>query len=175
MYQHPNIGDNVRYGGHGVCRVERVEEVPFPDRDHMRLCCELRPVSNAGMTILVPVDTEALCAKIKPLLTKAEVDAMLEALPSLPSLWMEERKQRAVEFRRIISAGDAQMLLQLLRTLEEQQLILRAAKKKLSAADLSALKDASRVIEEEIAYSLDISKEEAAAYIQSALQLTAEA
>lgn len=175
MHQKPNIGENVRYGGHGVCRVERVAEVPFPDHEHMRLCCELRPVSNKGMTILVPVDTEALCAKIKPLFTKEEVDAMLEALPSLPTLWIEDRKQRTMEFRRMISAGDAQTLLQLLRTMEKQQGILRAAKKKLSAADLAAWKDAARVIEEEIAYSLDISTEEAAAYIRRAMPISADA
>lgn len=175
MNQQPKAGDHVRYGGTGICLVERVEEMPFPDELHMRLCCELKPVGNPAMAILVPLDNEVLCAKMQPLLTADEVAALLETVPALPTLWIEDRKQRAAEYRRILSAGDARTLLQLLRTLEIQQESLRSSKKKLAAADLAVWKEASRIVTEEVAYSLGISQEDATAYIQPALQLAAEA
>lgn len=175
MDQQPKVGDHVRYGGTGICLVERVEKMPFPDELHMRLCCELKPVGNPAMAILVPLDNETLCAKMQPLLSEDEVKSLLETVPAMPSLWIEERKQRATEYRRILSTGDAQTLLQLLRTFEVQQETLRAAKKKLAAADLAVWKEATRIVTEEVAYSLGISREEATTYIQPALQCTAEA
>ena len=170
MIEQLSVGQCVCYGGTGVCRVERIETVPFPDEQHMRKCCELKPVGNPSMAILVPLDNAALCAKIKPLLSKQEIDRMISALPDLPSLWMEERKQRAAEFRRILSAGDAQTLLQLLYTLKQQREILRQNGKKLASADLLVWKEAVRVIDEEFAYSLGIRQQDVLAYISDQLQ-----
>ncbi len=164
------VGQCVRYGGTGVCRVERIETVPFPDAQHMRKCCELKPVGNPSMAILVPLDNAALCAKIKPLLSKAEIDAMIAALSDLPSLWIEERKQRAAEFRRILSVGDTQTLLQLLYTLEQQRETLRRNGKKLASADLLAWKEALRIIDEEFAYSMGIKQKDVPAYISNQMQ-----
>ncbi len=162
-------GEYVRYGGTGICQVVRVENMPFPDAQHMRLCCELKPISNAAMVILVPLDNEVLCAKMRPLLSKESIAAMLQTVQEQPNLWIEDRKLRTTEFRRMLSAGDALVLLQLLRSIEQQQAELRAIKKKLSAADAAVQKEAHRIVEEELAYALDISKEEAAARIHAAI------
>ncbi|MBQ4346351.1 MAG: CarD family transcriptional regulator [Oscillospiraceae bacterium] len=170
MIPQPNAGEYVRYGGTGICLVDRVEKMPFPDEQHMRLCCQLKPISNPAMAILVPLDNETLCAKMKPLLTREEVDSMIVFVQAQPSLWNEERKQRNAEFRRLLASGDACCLLQLLRTLELQEDVLRAARKKLSAADLAARKEAMRIVTEEFMYSLHISAEEAEELIRTATQ-----
>ncbi len=169
MVSQPQVGAYVRYGGTGICQVARVENMPFPDSQHMRLCCELKPISNVAMVILVPLDNETLCAKMRPLLTKNEIETMLQTASAQPSLWIEDRKLRTAEFRRMLSAGDAQVLLQLLRSIEQQQDTLRATKKKLSAADMAVQKEAQRIVEEEFAYALEIPKEDAAARIHAAI------
>ncbi len=169
MCPQPQAGEYVRYGGTGICQVARVENTPFPDAQHMRLCCELKPISNTAMVILVPLDNEALCAKMRPLLTKESIENMLQTVCEQPSVWIDDRKQRTAEFRRMLSTGDALILLQLLRSIEQQQTELRAIRKKLSAADAAVQKEAHRIVEEELAYALDISKEDAAARILAAI------
>ncbi len=166
----PNEGEYIRYGGTGICRVDRVERMPFPDEQHMRLCCELKPISNPAMAILVPMDNENLCAKMKPLLTHEEIDGMIAFVKAQPSLWVEDRKQRNAEFRRMLSSGETCTLLQLLRTMAEQEDVLRTVRKKLSAADFVVRKEAMRIVTEEFMYSLHISAEEAEQLIQTAAQ-----
>lgn len=169
MCPQPQAGEYVRYGGTGICQVARVENMPFPDAQHMRLCCELKPISNGAMVILVPLDNETLCAKMRPLLTKESIEEMLQAAHEQPNVWIDDRKQRTAEFRRMLSVGDAPVLLQMLRSIEQQQAVLRAVKKKLPAADIAVQKEAYRIVEEELAYALGISNEEADARIHAAI------
>lgn len=169
MCPQPQAGEYVRYGGIGICQVARVEDMPFPDAQHMRLCCELKPMSNAAMVILVPLDNKALCEKMRPLLAKEHIEHMLQTAHEQPSVWIDDRKQRTTEFRRMLSVGDAPVLLQLLYSIEQQQSALRAVKKKLPAADIAVQKEAYRIVEEELAYALGISHEEANARIHAAI------
>ncbi len=169
MCPQPQVGTFVRYGGTGICQVTRVEDMPFPDAQHVRLCCELKPISNGAMVILVPLDNEMLCAKMRPLLTKKSMEDVLQAVHEQPNIWIEDRKQRSAEFRRMLSMGDASVLLQMLRSIEQQQVILRAMKKKLATADVAVQKEAYRLVEEELVYTLGISNEEADVRIHAAI------
>lgn len=169
MCPQPQVGEFVHYGGTGICQVMRVENMPFPDAQHMRLCCELKPISNGAMVILVPLDNETLCAKMRPLLTKENIENMLQAAHNQPSIWIDDRKKRSAEFRRMLSVGDAPTLLQMLRSIELQQTALRALKKKLPATDIAVQKEAYRIVGEELTYALGISDEEADARIRAAI------
>ena len=165
-------GMHVRYGSTGICLIESLTEVPFPGQTAPRRCYVLRPVRNRSMEITVPVDNEALCAKMRPLLTKAEIDEMLDtAVKSDAIEWIEDRKLRRAEFRRLIATGDAQTLLQLIHCILKQRALLAESRKHLSSADDNTRKDAERMLDEEFAFSLGITPEEAGAYICDRLQV----
>ena len=159
-------GMHIRYGGNGICLIERIEDVPFPGPKPVRRCYVLRPLRNSGMEISVPLDNEQLCAKMQPLRTKEEIDRMLaEALTQDAMPWQEERKLRSSEFRKILLGGDAQELLRMIRCILKQRAALQAIGKRLSSADDNARKDAARLLDEEFAFSLGVTPREAGQYI----------
>ena len=166
MNQTYQAGTHVRYGGTGVCLVDRIEEVPYPGPQPMRMCYVLKPIRNRGMEVSVPLDNESLCAKIQPLRTKDEIDEMLDAAKQDDMIaWIDDRKQRGAEFRRILAGGDAHTLLQMIHCILRQRSVLEAAGKHLSAMDDNARRDAARMLDEEFAFSLGMTPEEASAYI----------
>ena len=78
MSQKYEAGMHIRYGGTGICFIDRIEEVPYPGPKPVRLCYILKPVHSVGMEVSVPLDNEALCRKMQPLRSKEEIDNMLE-------------------------------------------------------------------------------------------------
>ena len=159
-------GSHVRYGGTGICLIERIEEIVYPGQSGPRRCYVLRPIRNQGVEISVPLDNETLCARMKPLRTKEELDAMLEQAVGAAAIpWQEDRKLRAQEFRRILAGGDAQQLFSLLHCVLSRSRELAQRGKHLSAADDSACREAERMLDEEFAFTLGTTPQEAGAYI----------
>lgn len=165
-------GTHIRYGGVGICLIDRIEEIPYPGAEPvMRLCYILKPVRNACMEVSVPLDNANLCGKIQPLHTKAEIEQMLETAAQHDRLpWTEDRKLRAAEFRQILSGGDARELLRMIRGILGQRTLLAESGRHLSSADDNARRDAVRMLEEEFAFSLGVTPEEAGRYIRTALK-----
>ena len=166
MEKQYEAGMHIRYGGTGICLIDRIEEVPYPGMQPMRRCYILKPVRNVSMEISVPLDNELLCARILPLRTKEEIDSMLSDAAAQDAMaWNADRKLRSSEFRRILAEGDAQTLLQMIRCILKQRGTLQKAGKRLSAADDAAWKDAARMLNEEFGFSLGLTPQEAEQYI----------
>lgn len=165
-------GMHIRYGGTGICLIDRIEEVAYPGPQPFRMCYVLKPLRSAGMEVAVPLDNETLCAKMQPLRSKEEIDRMLdEASHDDEMAWIDDRKQRGAEYRKILSGGDAPTLLRLIHCILRRQNALQALGKHLSAMDDNARKDAARMLDEEFGFSLGMSPEEASAYICEKLNI----
>lgn len=163
-------GSHVRYGGTGICLIDRIEVIAYPGQSAPRRCYVLRPIRNQGVEISVPLDNEMLCARMKPLRTKAELDDMLAAAVGEAAIpWLEDRKLRAQEFRHILSGGDAQQQLALVHCLLCRSAELAQRGRHLAAADDAALRDAERMLDEEFAFSLGTTPQAAGEYICSRL------
>lgn len=159
-------GMHVRYGGNGICLIDRIEDVPSANFEPPRRCYILKPLRNNSMVVSVPVDSEVLCAKIKPLMSRAEIDSLLRETAQQDLMeWQPDRKLRGAEFRKILSAGDADQLLRLIRCVLHQRKVLAMHGKHLSAMDENARKDAERMLDDEFAFSMGISPAEAGKYI----------
>lgn len=170
MSQNYETGTHIRYGGTGICLIDRIEEVPYPGISPTRLCYILKPIRNACMEVSVPLDNESLCAKMQPLRSKEEIDGMLETAEQDEEMpWNDDRKLRGAEFKRILAGGDARILLRMIRCILRQQTLLLAAGKHLSAMDDNARRDAARMIDEEFAFSLGLTPHEANRYIRKKL------
>jgi len=166
------VGAHIRYGGVGICLIARIEEVPYPGDRPTRLCYVLKSVTKAGMEITVPLDHEVLCAKIQPIRTKKEIEALIaDAVSQEPQEWQSVRKLRTTEFRRVISGGDAAELMQLIRCIWERRKHLHKTGKHLSAADDNALKDAERILVDEFSFSLNLPAGEVNRYLAERLGL----
>ena len=165
------VGTHVRYIGTGVCEINRIEDVDFSGIGDTRSCYVLVTMRNPCMTVYVPLDSENCCAKIKPLLTKETIDALLEAEadPATKLTWIEDRKERTALFRKLLSGGDERDLVQLIRCIEERKAALRANGKHLALSDETTHKEALRMLEDEFTYSLQLSPEDTATYVREKL------
>ncbi|MCQ2416680.1 MAG: CarD family transcriptional regulator [Oscillospiraceae bacterium] len=166
MNQAYEAGTYIRYGNTGVCRIENIAEVPYPGPQPTRLCYILKPLRNSGVEVSVPLDNEGLCAKMQPLRSREEIDALLEEVATGEKLaWNSERKLRSLEFRKIQAQGDAKVLLQLLCCLQLQRRKLAMFGKRLSAMDDTVRRNVSRILCEEFSFSLGMTPEQAEVYI----------
>lgn len=155
-------GTHIRCGSYGVCLIDRMEEVIYPDGD-ARQCYVLKPVRSPNTEISVPVGSGE---NLKPLLTKNEIDKILaDAALSEEIAWTPERKQRGNQFRKILSDGDSFMLLRMVQCIRTQKKTLESAGKRLSASDDNVRRDAERMLDEEFGFSLGLSADEAKSYI----------
>ena len=109
MYQ---IGDQVVYGMHGVCRVVE-EEKRVIDRKAVTYLV-LEPLVQNGSRFLVPTHNAAAMAKIRNMLTKEELDEMLQSEVVRVDGWIRDENQRKQTYRELIGSGDRIRLMQML-------------------------------------------------------------
>ena len=75
------------------------------------------------------------------------------------------------KFREIISGGDREELIRLIKTLFSRRQELAQRNKRLRAADEKFLNDAENMLHDEFAYALGIKKDEVISYIRSHTQV----
>lgn len=164
-------GDMVMYGANGVCIVDEVRrEAVLPGAEE-RLYYVLKPIVGRGMVISVPADCERLTAKLRHVLSRRQIDSMLDSAKRRAIEWIDDRHDRADAFRAILSKGVHEELLLLIRCIYLRRTELTAAGKKLNANDEEVLKNAVRLVREEFAYSLEISPADVGRYIRAALDI----
>ena len=106
MYQ---VGELVVYGMHGVCRVVSEEE-RLVDKKRLNYLA-LEPLSNGNSRFLVPTQNAAAMAKLQPILSKEELEAMITSEDVKTSEWIREENQRKQTYRELIGSGDRKVLL----------------------------------------------------------------
>ncbi len=154
----------VVYGKMGVCRVIDRQRLSFGgDKEEYYI---LAPAHDPRSSVYVPCGNETLMARLRPLLTKDEIDDILSCVTQTDIPWTEDRAERATQFRAIIGGGDRRQIVRLVRCLYEKKQEKLAAGKKLSAADEAFLQECIRLIEEEFVLALGISAEQVGDYIR---------
>ncbi len=155
---------HVVYGKMGVCRVVDRQRLAFGGEKEEYYI--LAPARDPRSSVYVPCGNETLMARLRPLLTKEEIDEILSCVAQVDVPWTEDRGERATQFRAIISGGDRRQILRLVRCLYEKKQEKLAAGKKLSAADEAFLQECIRLIEEEFVLALGIPAKQVDDYIR---------
>ncbi len=158
------IGDLVVYGETGVCRVEEVVEKEFIDG--VVSCYKLAPLYQS-CTIFTPVENGNVF--IRPIVTRAEADALIENITKQDIEICEITVPRTLSehYDKIIKMHDCGELIKLTRSIYAKRQLLLERKKKLSAVDERYLKKAEELLFGELAAALDIKKSEVTEYIEN--------
>lgn len=162
------IGDQVVYGMHGVCCVLE-EEKKVVDRKQV-IYLVLEPVGQTGSRFLVPTHNAVAMGKIRPMLTKEEMDAMLSSPEVLADGWVKDESQRKQLYRELIGSGDRVKLAQMVRTLYGHKAAQTAAGRKVHLCDDNFLRDAEKLLINEAAIVFGFDQEQAKQYIRSKLK-----
>lgn len=159
------------YDNAGVCLIEDIATKKFEYWDNERLCYILRPIGNQSSMVYVPVDNEKLTKKMRRIMSKEEIDAILDNARTKCIIWIDDRRRRTEQFKEILSAKNQQDMLLLASCIYTKKQELASVGKKLGTSDEMILKETERFVNEEFAFSLKLSPGQVAEYIQKRLDL----
>ncbi len=151
------IGDNIVYATVGVCKIADICKKTFEDKDISYYVLESLYFNNS--TFFVPVENEKLTSKMHPVAKYEELVAKLKE-PLFDSVWTNNDVQRKEDFKKILSFGEYDEIICLIKSIETHKCELLTRGKKLHKADETAFKEALKIIYEQINIYKDISKED---------------
>lgn len=157
------IGDLIVYGSEGVCRVDQVGHLDNPRFDKTKEYYTLLPLYHEG-TVYTPVDTSV---SIRPVISKAEAETMINGLSDLAPEIFETRNLRELEdhYKNQLRTHRCSDLFCLIRSIRLKRHKLTASGKKLGVIDERYMKRAEDMLHGELAVALSIPKDSVAEYI----------
>ena len=148
------IGSIVVYGTEGLCKICDITERTF-GKETMEYYV-LAPVENGAETIFVPKNNEKILKRMRPIISRERATELLEAPPSELGEWVENDRERQQVYKQVLLCGSSEDLLRMTRALYLHQIELLERGRKLHAADERFLKEAEKMLFEELAYVFDI-------------------
>ena len=165
MYQ---VGDQVLYGIHGVCRITDQENRVLDGKKVTYLVLE--PVGQDGSRYLVPTHNETAMAKLSRVLTSNELESLMVSEEIRGDAWIRDENQRKNRYRELITSGDRSGLLQMIRILYDYRKSQLGSGKRMHLADENFMKDAEKLLSSEISVILDIPQDEAKRWLRTRLK-----
>lgn len=164
MYQ---TGDWVVYGIHGVCRVIGLEKQLVNRKRTQYLVLE--PTTGGESRFYVPTENPTAMAKLKRVLSREEMSALLLSDEIRQDCWIGEENLRKQHYRNLIAAGDRISLIQMVASLYRYKREQQAAGRKFHQCDDNFLRDAEKLLASEIALVMDFTQEQARDYLRAEL------
>lgn len=160
--------DTVMYGGHGVCTLLEITEKDFGG--DVKQYYVLRPAYSGSSVFYVPIDSEPLTAKMRPIKSADELRKI--AREETSAEWIEEDRPRQNQLKAIVDGGGTEALVANLKLLSARQRELAEGGKKLRAADERYMKDIEKLLYEEFSIVFEIEKEQIMPFILGEVELT---
>ena len=162
-----SVNEKIHYGGSGVCVIQEIATMRF-GRTREKYYV-LKPVYQNSSVIYVPVENAALVSKMRPVLSREEVDRLIDGMPEIPTAWEEDPQARKASFEALLRSNECRSLIILIKTLHAQKERRQADGKALHVSDETFLREAQRLLYDEFAGALEIQPTQVHAYIQSKL------
>lgn len=163
------IGEKVLYGAAGACTVTEICTRKFGEAGE-REYYVLMPVHDARTTLYVPVDSEALRAKMKRLLSVEEIEKLIASMPQEEALWIADEKARQETYKGMLRRGDRRELIGMAKALYSHRQKLTAAGRRLHVADERLFKEAEKLLCDEFAVVLNLKPSEVMGFIAGKLK-----
>ena len=148
-----SIGDYMIYGISGVCLVEDICASPFDKKD-TRTFYMLKPLGSAsGSVIYTPTDNVQVA--MRPLMTRAQAEELIELLPSILPLEVPTEKMRREIYRQAMQTCQPVEYVRLIKTVRRRRADMLAQHKRLSETDSDFERNAKLSLYHELAIVLD--------------------
>lgn len=158
------IGSQVVYGIHGVCSIIGTE---FRSVDRKKVeYLILEPNDQPGARFFVPAHNQAALSKLRPVLKREELEALLASDTVKADCWISSENLRKQKYRELINSADCAALFGMIRVLHKHREEQLSAGRKFHLCDENFLRDAKKMLSSEISLVLEIQRTEAVAYIE---------
>ena len=162
------IGERVVYGSHGVCTVIEFEERTIDRKKAVYMV--LQPLEQGSARFYIPTHNAAALAKVKPLLMPQELEALISSDAVLSDFWIESENLRKQTYRELISSCDRVKLMQMVHSVYRYKSAHTGEGKRSHLCDENFLRDAEKILINEIYVVLDVPVEEAREYLHAKLK-----
>ena len=163
-----SLGEKVIYGVQGVCVVTDLEHRTIDGKQVTYLVLE--PPEQSGSRYLVPTHNAAAMAKVRPILSPEELEAMLVSGKGRTDVWIAEEGRRKQSYKELITSNDREQLSCMVAALYRHRAALTAAGKKIHMSDDNFLRDAEKILSGEIAAALNQTPSDALKYLRKKLK-----
>ena len=157
------INDVVVYGAQGVCRIMGLENQKVGGETKTYFV--LKPTDNRGATFYVPTWNEKALAKMRKVMTKTDVDALIDSMPGKQPTWIANENERKDAYRKMLASGDHAAIISMVQALYFHKKEREAEGKRLHISDEHFMKDAEQLLYNEWQYVLNVDKDGLTAYI----------
>jgi len=166
-----SIGDKIIYGSDGVFTVSEYASSPI-DKNDTRQFYVLRPIHGpVGNIIMTPVDNDK--AKIRPVMSREEALAFIDAMPSVEILTVDREKDRRDTYRKALEVASAEAMISIIKTVIRRREELAKVKKRPSESDNDYEKKAKHCLYGELSVALDIPIADVERFIECRLESVA--
>ena len=119
----------------------------------------LTPVFNNRSTFFVPTKNETLVSRMRPILTNREILDLINECGECTD-WIENDFERKEYFKSVVSEGEIKSVIAMLKSLIHHREAIAPCGKKLHKYDEIAFKECQKIIYEELAMDMDLSKDD---------------
>ncbi|MBQ8276411.1 MAG: CarD family transcriptional regulator [Clostridia bacterium] len=167
------VDDTVLYGTEGVCRIAEISEQNFMGEP--KLYYVLKPVYAGRSTVFVPLDNEALTAKMRRVLSPEEIYTLIRTMPSEEALSIDDDHARRDHCRAVLNGGDRAAMVGMIKALYLRKQRQETAGRKFHVADEHFLHDAEKILYDEFAHVLQIKRDQVLPFILEQIEIQTKA
>ena len=150
------VNDVVVYGSHGVCEIVSIEEQKIGGETKKYFV--LKPKNDKGATFYVPTWNEKAWGKMRKVMTKEDVDALIDSMPNKTLTWIANENERKETYKQILASGDQAAIISMVQALFSHKKEREADGKRLHMSDEHFMKDAEQILYNEWQYVLNVDK-----------------
>lgn len=156
-------GSYILCDSHGVCRIEEITAMDLSGTGEERIYYVLSQVYNCGSRLYIPVDNQKV--RMRPLLSEAEANALIQKIPEIEELWVPNEKEREQAYKTALQTCDCEEVVKIIKTLYLRKKLRIENGKKVTAIDMKYLRLAEEQLYGELAVVLSMERGKVERYI----------
>ena len=118
------INDVVVYGSQGVCEIVGIDEQKIDGV--IKNYFVLKPKNDNGATFYVPTWNEKAWSKMRKVMTKQDVNALIDSMPSQSPTWIANETERKETYKNILASGDQAAIISMVQARKAAAYVGRA-------------------------------------------------
>lgn len=162
-------GDHVVKIPEGICEIEDVGCLDISGVNKDKEYYILAPINQRGSKIYIPVDN--VHGRIRNMISKEDAITFIKSIPDIDEKDIQNEKMREQEYKAVILSGDNEKIASILKLIYVRKQERAEQGKKLSSTDEKYFKLAEDMLFSELAFVLDVPKENMEQYIADMIEM----
>ena len=161
------IGETVVHDSDGICTVAEIGTLDMAHISKERQYYTLIPFYDKGSKLFIPVDA---AGSLRAAMDETAVRKLLEVLPEIEPIEIQDEKRRELEYKAAIRSGDCKRVIQIIKTIYLRQEKRMEDGKKITEVDERYFRMAEDKLYGEIALAMKMEKSEVLDFIKNFME-----